>query len=247
MRMRIVNWSQYQHYRNRCPPWVKVHWSLLTSDTWVTLDDASRVLVIASMMLASRDKAMDGSFNGSPEYVRRVCYLNTLPNWDPLLAVGFVEVVPDASKTLASASTMQAKWCSETERETEKENPLTPKGEGNSDLENQDPEGKSSLVHAQPPIPDKWTRLADPEVIQSIIRRLTAADATPAYLSAWRAAVRELAARDADFEAVKAAVNQRCYDEQPKYAPKLPPANRLKAAWFLSIVQHYNTHGDRHG
>ena len=243
MRIRIVNWSQYQHYRNRCPPWVKVHWSLLTSDTWVTLDDASRVLVIASMMLASRDKATDGSFNGTPEYVRRVCYLNTPPDWGPLLAVGFVELVDDASKTLADASTMQAKCCSETETETEKENPLTPKGAGDSELESEDPEGKAALVHAQPPIAKPWTRLAEPERIQTIVRLLTASDATPAYNAAWRAAARELAACDADFIAVKDALNRRVNDPEPRFAPKLPPANRLKAAWFLSLVQHYATNG----
>lgn len=135
----------------------------------------------------------------------------------------------------------------EKRREEKIETPLTPKGAVEPLIESEDPEGKAALVHAQPLIEDPWTRLADPEVIQSIIRRLTAADATPAYLSAWRAAVRELAARDADFEAVKDAVNQRCYDEQPKYAPKLPQANRLNAQWFLSLVQHYDTSGDRHG
>ena len=110
--------------------------------------------------------------------------------------------------------------------------------------ESEDPEGKSALVHAQPPIPDPWTRLAEPERIQRIVRHLTAADATPAYMAAWRASVRELAACGADFDAVCDAIDERCDDPEPRFAPKLPPANRLKAAWFLSLVQHYHTHGD---
>lgn len=91
MRYRIVNWATYQHYAQRCPPWIKLHNDLLTSRTWVTLDDASRVLAIASMLLASRDKAGSGTFDGSPEYVQRVAYLNAAPDFEPLIAVGFLE------------------------------------------------------------------------------------------------------------------------------------------------------------
>lgn len=132
----------------------------------------------------------------------------------------------------------------EKRREEKIESPQSPQGAGEPLAESEDPEGKAALVHAQPPIPDPWTRLAEPERIQRIIRHLTAANATPAYTAAWRASVRELAACDADFDAVCDAIDERCDDPEPKYAPKLPPANRLKAAWFLSLVQHYHTHGD---
>ncbi|NLF18996.1 MAG: hypothetical protein GX595_17335 [Lentisphaerae bacterium] len=127
----------------------------------------------------------------------------------------------------------------------ETKTPNPPEGAGEPLIESEDQEGKDALVQAQPPIVDPWTRLADPETIQTIIRRLTASDATPAHLAAWRAAARDLAARNADFEAVRGAINKRVNDEETKFAPKLPAANRLNAQWFLSLVQHYNTAGDR--
>jgi hypothetical protein len=73
MDYRVKQWRQFQHYRDRNPPWIKLHFSLLSSMDWVTLDDASRVLAIACMLIASRN---DGVVPGDAEYVKRVAYLN---------------------------------------------------------------------------------------------------------------------------------------------------------------------------
>ena len=94
---KIKNWDNYQHYKTRCPPWIKLHFTLLSSEDWVCLDDSSRVLAIVCMLLASRDEKKDGSFNSDPKYIRRVAYLNDDPNFKPLLACGFL-VQADASK-----------------------------------------------------------------------------------------------------------------------------------------------------
>ena len=113
MKYRIRNWSEYQHYKDRNPPWIKLHFSLLSSADWVMLDDASRVLAVASMLIASRS---GGEIDGSPaglDYLQRVAYLNESPDLKPLVASGFL--IP-----LADASTMQADARPETETETEK-------------------------------------------------------------------------------------------------------------------------------
>lgn len=72
-------------------------------------DDASRALAIASMVLASRDNANDGSFNGDPQFVRRVAYLNSSPNFNLLINCGFLECasgnITNDSKPLASCNT----------------------------------------------------------------------------------------------------------------------------------------------
>lgn len=93
MNYKIKNWQRYQHYRHRCPPWIKLHYELLTSADWVSLDDAGRVLAIACMLLASRN---NGKVSGNPGYVKRVCYLNSEPDFRPLLACGFLE--PDGAE-----------------------------------------------------------------------------------------------------------------------------------------------------
>ena len=97
----IRNWKKFQHYHDRNPPWIKLHFSLLASQDWVTLDDTSRVLAVAIMLLASRNK---GEIDGSPPglaYLKRVAYLKRTPNLNPLITCGFL--VP-----LADASTLQA-------------------------------------------------------------------------------------------------------------------------------------------
>ena len=112
---RIRNWDKYQHYRDRNPPWVKLHFSLLSSADWVTLSDADRVLLVVCMLLASKS---GGEVPGDPGYIQRVAYLPKRPNLENLIRCGFL-VCDDASMMLADASTMLADARPETETETE--------------------------------------------------------------------------------------------------------------------------------
>lgn len=121
--IRIVNWDRFQHYKNRNPPWIKLHRELLTSRTWATLDDASRVLAIALMMLAA---ATGNKIPLDPTYIRRVAYLNQDPDLSGLLATEFIEIVDNsgcASASLADASKphTNARPEKEAEKETEVE------------------------------------------------------------------------------------------------------------------------------
>jgi hypothetical protein len=97
MRLRVKNWKTFQHYDHRCPPWIKLHFKILHSKDWVTFNDAERVLAIACMLVASQDEAKDGSFDADPDYVRRVAYLNSTPDFNPLITLGFLETLADAS------------------------------------------------------------------------------------------------------------------------------------------------------
>lgn len=125
MRYRIINWSEYQHYRDRCPPWVRLHWSLLTSTVWVGASNCERVLAVVCMLLASRDKAKNGEFDGDPAYVRRVAYLDKNPDFSPLIRAGFIVALADASKT----EQPQADATTETETE-QRQTPPPPAGGG---------------------------------------------------------------------------------------------------------------------
>ena len=112
--LRIRNWDRYQHYKDRCPPWIKLYFDLLTSRDWVMLDNAGRVLAVACMLLASRS---EGDVPADAEYIQRVAYLHELPNLQPLIACGFFELPDDASKLHTSAIPETE---TETETETEK-------------------------------------------------------------------------------------------------------------------------------
>jgi len=50
----IRNWERFQHYKDRDPPWVKLYRDLLTSESWVLGTDLSRVVQVASTLLAPR-------------------------------------------------------------------------------------------------------------------------------------------------------------------------------------------------
>jgi hypothetical protein len=99
--VRLKNWEQYQHYKNRNPVWIKLYQDLLTSQMWVRCDDASRTLAIACMVLAAKT---DNKIPLDPAYLRRVAYLNTDPDFSVLVASDFLEIIGDsesASTTLA--------------------------------------------------------------------------------------------------------------------------------------------------
>ena len=125
--LRIRNWAEFQHYRDRNPPWIKLHFALLSSPDWLAMDDASRVLAVASMLLASRyngfiPMTQEGAVDNS--YIKRVAYLNTEPDFKPLIDCGFLEY---ASITLADryhlASTPLAAMLVQRRGETEKKFP----------------------------------------------------------------------------------------------------------------------------
>lgn len=109
MRYRIIGWHEYQHYKDRCPPWIKLHNAMLTSEVWVMGTDQTRTLAIACMLLAARDKANDGSFNGDPEYVKRFGYLNSKPDFKQLIEFSFIESLQDDSTVLAKCNTEKSR------------------------------------------------------------------------------------------------------------------------------------------
>lgn len=99
---KIPKWRDFQHYKDRSPPWIKLHFDLLTSETWLALDDASRVLAVACMLIASRN---EGRIPAKPTYMQRVAYLSGPANFSPLLECGFLVVDDEnASESEESAS-----------------------------------------------------------------------------------------------------------------------------------------------
>lgn len=50
----VVGWKKFQHYKDRDPPWVKLYRDLLTTESWVLGTDLSRLVQVASVLLAAR-------------------------------------------------------------------------------------------------------------------------------------------------------------------------------------------------
>jgi hypothetical protein len=63
MLLQPKNWVQFQHYKDRCPPWIKLHRDLLNNRDFMRLPIASKALAPMLWLLASESK--NGVFDGS--------------------------------------------------------------------------------------------------------------------------------------------------------------------------------------
>ncbi len=87
-KIRFKNWEEYQHYKDRAPPWIKLHFSILSSRHWIKLDESGKLLAIVCMMIASRNA---GEVECDEEYVMAVGNLKKRPDFDSLVECGFCE------------------------------------------------------------------------------------------------------------------------------------------------------------
>jgi hypothetical protein len=96
----VKNWEAFQHYKDRNPPWIKLHNHLLDDYDFECLPDATKSHLLCIWMLASRtnnEMIYDNS------WVKRKIGANSSVDLDLLLSVGFIELQgmeQDASKVL---------------------------------------------------------------------------------------------------------------------------------------------------
>jgi len=118
MILKPKNWDKFQHYKDRCPPWIKLHRDILNDRVFAGLPIASKALAPLLWLLASESK--DGVFDAS---IEELAFRLHIANKDiesglkPLIDKGFFI---DASTMLAPCL-QPAIPERETERETETE------------------------------------------------------------------------------------------------------------------------------
>jgi hypothetical protein len=113
---RVKNWSDFQHYKNRCPPWIKLQKDLLDNYEFACLPIASKALAPLLWLLAS--ESMEGEVRIDPEWLAfrlRFSVDDVGAGLTPLIEKGFLVV---ASGVLAPC--LQSA-CLEGEGETEEE------------------------------------------------------------------------------------------------------------------------------
>jgi hypothetical protein len=98
----IPEWRRFQHYKQRCPPWIKLERSLLDDANFACLPVESRALLPMLWLLASVTD--DGSLPAVDKVAWRLrLSVRDLTNaLDPLIEAGFVACVQDASASLAA-------------------------------------------------------------------------------------------------------------------------------------------------
>ena len=116
MLLQPKNWAVFQHYKDRCPPWIKLHRDLLNDRVFMCLPLASKALAPLLWLLASESK--DGTFDGSLDELVFRLHITPKDYQDgvkPLIDKGFFVV---ASEVLAECY-QDAIPETEGERETE--------------------------------------------------------------------------------------------------------------------------------
>lgn len=97
--LRVKNWEKFQHYKHRCPPWIKLHGSLLDDYDFECLPDASKLLAFCIWMLASR--IGHDRIPNDPTWLSKHLPIKGRIDLTPLIDAGFLECLHDASTTLA--------------------------------------------------------------------------------------------------------------------------------------------------
>ena len=122
-RLRVKNWKEHQHYKDRSPPWIKRHRLILDDYDFARLPTAGKALAPLAWLLASESQT--GEIDGDPG---RLAFRL---RWDEAEVVeGLTALILNGMLSLASgvlAPCLQHA-CREREREREAE------GEGETDI-----------------------------------------------------------------------------------------------------------------
>jgi hypothetical protein len=154
MILKPKNWAVFQHYKDRCPPWIKLHRHLLNDRVYMCLPLASKALAPLLWLLASESK--DGTFDGSVDEL--VFRLHITPHdyeegIKPLIHKGFFVV---ASSVLADSYQLaipetETETETEGERETKTEIICPPAGEPESKIPDCNHQAVINLYHQHLP------------------------------------------------------------------------------------------------
>jgi len=106
----VVGWTNFQHYKDRDPPWIKLHCKLIDNFAYTLLQDASRSHLMGIWVLAAR---YHNAIPNHAEWIARRLQTTSPVDLDVLVAAGFITI----SKSVLA--TCQQSACLETETYTE--------------------------------------------------------------------------------------------------------------------------------
>lgn len=119
--LRVKGWADFQHYKDRRPPWIKLHRELLENRKWHKLSYASRSLAICIWLLASEhEDPMSGLVDDDPEelaFRARMPEKEIVQSIKELIKQGFVEQIKTDASDLLSVCYQDASPEAEAEAE----------------------------------------------------------------------------------------------------------------------------------
>ena len=122
MLLKPKNWAVFQHYKDRCPPWIKLHRDLLNDRVFMCLPLASKALAPLLWLLASESK--DGVFDGSLDELVFRLHITPKDYQDgvkPLIDKGFFVVASGVLAECYQDAIPETERETETKRETKRE------------------------------------------------------------------------------------------------------------------------------
>jgi uncharacterized phage protein (TIGR02220 family) len=96
--LRVKNWAEFQHYKDRNPPWIKLHRTLLDDYEFSCLQDASKAHLMLIWLFASQ---RDGLVPNDPKFLKMKLGLYSDPNLKYFISHGLLIPEQSASKVLA--------------------------------------------------------------------------------------------------------------------------------------------------
>ena len=183
---RVVNLDEYQHYKDRAPPWIKLHASVLEKYKFARLQDASKAHLMQIWLLASRTGnrlPYDATFIGN--------HINATSkvDLDKLLALDFIALEQDASAPQA-----------------ERVQDARPEGEGETKAESEGKRARATQWRDEDVVPTEWMTWAQDELgmtpAQCYQQRDRFVDhflATGKVMKRWESAWRNWCRRAPDF------------------------------------------------
>jgi hypothetical protein len=115
--LRVRNFEQFQHYRDRAPAWIKLYYWLLDDYAFTKLSDPGKWHLVGIFLLASR---CGNRIAADADWVRKKIAAKTQVDLAALEAAGFLEKIDDALADCKHDASPER----EAETETEAENNL---------------------------------------------------------------------------------------------------------------------------
>jgi hypothetical protein len=115
--LRVRNYEQFQHYKDRDPPWIKLYYWLLDDYAFAKLSDPSKWHLVGIFLLASR---CGNRIAADAMWVRKKIGAKTPVDLATLEAAGFLEKVDDALAACKQPARPETETETEAETETER-------------------------------------------------------------------------------------------------------------------------------
>lgn len=119
--LRVKNWTEFQHYKDRNPPWIKLHRALLDDYEFARLHDASKAHLLLIWLFASQH---DGAVPDDTKFLQKKLGLDKEPDLQLLVSRGFLipeQVASTSAEQDASAALRESYQASETYQASEAE------------------------------------------------------------------------------------------------------------------------------